>query len=217
MPLKRNSGPAAFIKSLVKHASFKKSKELCFEHDYSFRKIVNLPSSNNNKEEYSSFSTEIEDAVSQTVLIKKLNDYIERDLVGEEDLCLKSYFQGVDLPPISLQDYLLRLVCNINQLSKTKSSEESSGVRCAIMALIYLERISKKITPRSIHRYLMTALLIALKVSEDFAISNQFWGDVGGCRLHEVNQMEQAFCNLLDWKLHITSEEYKVKKGMFTL
>jgi len=124
------------------------------------------------------------------------------DSMTVEDLPdAKSCFIGSAIPPITLLDYVERLVKYTNQWAEDTVGPNSTGVRCILIAAEYIRRSKVRLTVRSVHRYVMAAMLLAVKFTEDFAISNQFWGDVGGCKLEDVNRMEIAFCKDLEWNM----------------
>jgi len=151
----------------------------------------------------------------QTEIIERLVSHIVNNLMVDDNDSDKSYFLGSAIPPITLLDYLERLVKYVNQWDEDTPRATSTGIRCCLMAVSYLERSKVRVTPRSVHRYVMTAILVAIKSTEDFAISNKFWGDVGGCRLEDVNRMEIALCQLLQWNLTITAEEFTKQQRVF--
>lgn len=143
----------------------------------------------------------------QKQVIANITSFLEGIVV--EDLPeARSCFIGSAIPPISLGDYLERLVKYANQWAEDKPSATSTGIRCLLIALEFLLRSKARLTPHSIHRYVMTAVLLAIKTTEDFAISNKFWGDVGGCKLEDVNKMEVTLCTDLNWKLHVDSGQF---------
>jgi hypothetical protein len=151
----------------------------------------------------------------QCEIINKMANYIDKFLVTEDNPSDKSCFLGTAVPPINLVDYIERLVKYINQWAEDIAGPNSPGIRCMLLAVEYLERSRVKITPRSVHRYLMSAVLIAVKFTEDFAISNKFWGDVGGCKLEDVNRMEMAFCQILSWNFSVSTDEFVIQQARF--
>ena len=144
----------------------------------------------------------------QTEAIVKILSFIEKNLLQEAEPDIKTCFHGSKVPQISVLDYLQRIVKYVNKWAEDSPSASSSGIHCLIMGLYFIQSLPIKLTPLSFHRLILTAVLLAIKTSEDFAISNKFWGDVGGCTLHEVNEMEVRFCQYLSWKLFISSDEF---------
>lgn len=144
----------------------------------------------------------------QAEIIRNVVNFLQAMLV-EDSPDEKSCFVGSAVPGIALLDYVERLVRYANQWAEEKPSKASAGVRCLMFAVDYLQRANARLTPRSVHRYLMTAVLAAIKFTEDFAISNQFWGDVGGCKLDDVNRMEVSFALALNWSFRPSDESYQ--------
>jgi hypothetical protein len=150
----------------------------------------------------------------QREILRNVVSYLE-SLMVEDSAEEKSCFVGSAVPGISLHDYVERLVKYANQWADEKPSRHCAGVRCVLIGLDYLSRAKVRLTPRSVHRYMMTAVLVAIKFTEDFAISNQFWGDVGGCKLEDVNRMEIAFVTALNWSLQTSSESFETYLARF--
>lgn len=134
------------------------------------------------------------------------------DIPGE-----KSCFIGLAVPPITLQDYLHRLVAYMNQWANDSPSNFSTGIRCLLIGVDYLLQANVRLTPRSVHRYIMMAMLAAAKYTEDFAISNQFWGEVGGCRLDDVNRMEVGFAITMNWCFRVTESSCSAYLRRFSI
>jgi len=135
--------------------------------------------------------------------------------LSEDDPNEKSCFLGSSAPPITILDYVERLVRYVNQWAEDEPSPTSTGIRCLLLAVEYLERANLKITSRSVHRFVMCGVLLAVKFTEDFAISNKFWGEVGGCKLDDVNRMEAAFCQLLEWRFDVSSKGFAARQSQF--
>lgn len=138
--------------------------------------------------------------------------FIQEQLIGEESENLVSMYQGLEMPPISLEAYVHRMCENINLWRDRSTNDDKDehppvGIEKLMMALVFLSRLGFKITPRSIHRYLMVAVLVAVKTSEDMPISNKFWASVGGCQLQDLNMMELDFCKQLNWSLFVRQDE----------
>ena len=152
----------------------------------------------------------------QSDVIQKLNDYLTALLASDDEVQEKSCFLGTAVPPISILDYIERLVKYVNQWAEDEPCASSTGVRCCLMAVEYLERTKVRLAPRSVHRYFLAAVLMAIKTTEDFAISNKFWGDVGGCKVEDVNRMEVAFCKLLEWNFEVSSEAFVTQQSRFS-
>jgi len=84
---------------------------------------------------------------------------------------------------------------------------------CAVVALIYLQRVKTKITgacvtSRNLQRLLLVALLLANKFLDDLYFSNKHWAKIGGLSLQEVNALELSVLRTLDWRMAVTREDY---------
>lgn len=61
----------------------------------------------------------------------------------------------------------------------------------------------------TIHRLILTSLIIASKYHDDLYCSNTYYGKVGGVHPDELNALELAFLKLLKWQTYIKPEEYE--------
>jgi hypothetical protein len=115
-------------------------------------------------------------------------------------------FFSAAIPPISSKDYVLRLH------GFAKCSEQS-----IVVALVLLERALikyRKVCPAfqycavNIHRYLAAALVLANKSLEDRCYTNKFYASVAGLPMAELNALERALINDLDWNIFVAKEDY---------
>ena len=105
--------------------------------------------------------------------------------------------------------YINRLVKLSNKWSDDqRTGSESTGIRCAIMALFYLEKAKVVLSADSVHRYFAIAFLLSLKFSEDYSVLNSQWEIISGISVADLNRMEIAFCHQLGWELFVDSDEY---------
>lgn len=104
-------------------------------------------------------------------------------------------------PTISLFDYAKRIV------KYTKLPEEF-----LIIPLLYFKRSNVKLTLKSIHRFLITAVCIASKSLTDQYFSNRFYAKVGGIPVRELNKLELELLVLMNWNTQIIQEEFDEAK-----
>lgn len=57
-------------------------------------------------------------------------------------------------------------------------------------------------------RLILTAVLVTSKMYNDTYYTNTLIASVGGVTLSNINEMESYFVTMVDWKLHITPEEF---------
>ncbi|KAK5580278.1 hypothetical protein RB653_000293 [Dictyostelium firmibasis] len=94
------------------------------------------------------------------------------------------------LPAITIKDYLCRL------MKYSPCSKE-----CFVSSLLYIDRLllecGLSINSYNIHRILITTLLISTKYLDDIFYNNEFYSQVGGVSLKEMNTLELDFLKLL--------------------
>lgn len=97
-------------------------------------------------------------------------------------------FDSHDIPPISIRDYLVRIM--------TYSRATSRNM---VMSLSYIDKLSNDdncpvtLTRHNVHRLLAVSLMVASKFYEDFYIDNDSWGTITGINLQETNRLERRF------------------------
>lgn len=111
-------------------------------------------------------------------------------------------FHSVQAPPLSIHRYLLR-IARFFQCSN----------ECFVLCLIYIDRIVMlhpefPICGLNIHRLVVMSAMIAVKFFDDVYYNNAYYAEVAGMRTKEVNSLEAQFLRLIDWRLHVTPEEY---------
>eukprot|EP00003_Mantamonas_plastica_P033393 TRINITY_DN954_c0_g1_i2.p1 TRINITY_DN954_c0_g1~~TRINITY_DN954_c0_g1_i2.p1 ORF type:complete len:343 (+),score=61.36 TRINITY_DN954_c0_g1_i2:68-1030(+) len=82
---------------------------------------------------------------------------------------------------------------------------------CYIVAMLYLGRLQStgvlEIKQTNVHKLLLTSVMIAVKYCEDQRYSNKMFSAIGGITLKQVNKLEFAFLQLINFKLDVTDEE----------
>mmetsp|Transcript_24571 Transcript_24571/g.54725 ORF Transcript_24571/g.54725 Transcript_24571/m.54725 type:complete len:208 (+) Transcript_24571:114-737(+) len=123
--------------------------------------------------------------------------------VAERPTLRVTSFHSVRAPPLSIHEYLVR-IARYFQCSN----------ECFVLCLVYIDRIVKlhpefTICSLNIHRLLVTSAILAAKFFDDIYYSNAYYARVGGVRTREVNALEAQFLKLIDWRLHVTPNEYE--------
>lgn len=112
-------------------------------------------------------------------------------------------FYSFGTQPFSLEFYVQRLVTYCN-----------CSTSCFVVALVYLDTVQIKcrelsLTRQNCHRLLCTALLLAIKVLDDEVCKQDFYASVFGLPNEELNTLELAMLELLDWNLFVDVAVYK--------
>jgi hypothetical protein len=155
--------------------------------------------------------------MSQNQVDEILNDIIKYvNSITIEDIDIptgKACFYGCKVPQITLRKYIIRLINLLNKWDqdydhKDKDLEwkETIGVKSIYIGLYYILRSGIKLTPKSVHRYIMIAMFLAFKYIYDEYISNRYWSEVSGCGIKEVNLMEIEFCKILKWNFSVVTD-----------
>lgn len=113
-------------------------------------------------------------------------------------------FHASRIPALSVHDYLTRL-----------AAFYGCSDQCLVLTLVYVDRIVKKhpefvVSPWSIHRLLMTGMMVAAKFWDDTYYNNTHYAKVGGVRLQEMNRLEMHFLKLIGWRLQVLPQEYNM-------
>ncbi|CAK64669.1 unnamed protein product (macronuclear) [Paramecium tetraurelia] len=136
-------------------------------------------------------------------LVKGISEILEQLIELAEGLDIKdSLFHSQKVPSITLENYMSRIV------RYTKCSEE-----CLVIAFIYLSRIQElnqelQLNRQSAHRLLFIAIVLAIKYQDDDIFKNDYYAKVGGITMWELNDMEEVFLELLDYKLFVQQDLY---------
>jgi hypothetical protein len=112
---------------------------------------------------------------------------------------------------ICINKYVQRLIKFSNRWAEESDGPDSLGVRCAVLAVQYLERADLEISKKSFYRSFMAAFLIGFKLLFDSYMSNQYWADVTGYKIDEVNSIESEFCRELCWDIQVNPEFHEMR------
>ena len=70
------------------------------------------------------------------------------------------------------------------------------------------------ISSLTIHRLLVSSLMIAVKYFDDVYYSNAFYAQVGGVSTKEINTLEYHFLSMVSWNLYVPPDEYEKYRYM---
>ena len=118
---------------------------------------------------------------------------------------------------ITIYLFLERLVAHTNILMKEEASLESTGIRCALLSIEYLNRAGAVLRAANVGRFLSVAFLVAFKYTEDIPVSNGLWAKICGFELTELNTMEIALCQNMDWCIEVAPETFAKLMRQFSV
>lgn len=120
---------------------------------------------------------------------------------GEHDQHITK-FHALKPPRITIKAYLLRIERYAN-----------CSPSCLVVSLIYIDRLCQHsmMSPSllNIHRLIITSVCVAAKFLEDSYYPNQFYSQLGGITLKELNFLEVEFLFGLNFALHVTPHEFR--------
>ncbi|KAJ5084273.1 hypothetical protein NUU61_008852 [Penicillium alfredii] len=110
---------------------------------------------------------------------------------------LSRKFLSKKVPPIPLKDYLQRL---------HRYCPMSTGVFLAtslyITKMVLVEKVLH-VTPKNMHRLVLSGLLVATKALEDISYPHSRIAKVGGVSELELSKLEISFCFLANFELRV--------------
>lgn len=113
-------------------------------------------------------------------------------------------------PSISLFEYISRIM----QFSNCSES-------CLILLMIYLDKLMSQkrltLTELNIHRLVVTGLMVASKFHDDLFYNNAYYAKIGGVNLKEMNALELAFLNLMEYSLYVPLDLYSKYQNELTI
>ena len=111
-------------------------------------------------------------------------------------------FDSSRVPEITIHDYIAR----IHQFAECSES-------CYTIAFIYIDRAlmmnpGLKLSMKSVHRLLITCVVLAIKYCDDIYAKNVIYSKIGGLPLQELNYLEDEMLNLLRYNLYVDPLQY---------
>eukprot|EP00830_Metopus_es_P001266 TRINITY_DN110_c0_g2_i1.p1 TRINITY_DN110_c0_g2~~TRINITY_DN110_c0_g2_i1.p1 ORF type:complete len:212 (+),score=22.03 TRINITY_DN110_c0_g2_i1:2-637(+) len=162
--------------------------------------------------EYSSMTT----ANNNTRPLSPIQETIPKILLGytnssktlEKSKYTQLLYTSTILPAISLRDYVQRLATYANLTDEALLS-----------AIMYIDRgFNSKgaaITEFELHRLLFTSCVVSMKFLFDDFFDNEYYAEIGGITLTEMNLLEKDFLNRLDFRLMVTKKDFRrYRKGI---
>ena len=133
------------------------------------------------------------------------NNYYEYN--NDEHNPLINAFNSKEFIDIPIYEFLTRIIMYFN-------CQDSS----LIISLIYLDKLIMKninINKYNIYQLLFTCLLISVKYNEDNIYKNNYYSEIIGITLEQLNLLEYNLYYLLDFNAYIKNETYEYyKKGL---
>ncbi len=198
------SGTIIEIDNLFNTNSLSKKVNIDDEFNSSFESGISIEYLNEEEQEIISeekkkISKSISTILNELIELSKTQKFQEQ----------KDIFDTNVIPNMTLYEY-------INRIISYSDCEENT----LISALIYIDRIAKKksITYLNVYKLVFTSILISIKYNEDEIYKNDFYSQIAGVSLCELNQMEYEFFFLVDFNIYINESIFmKYKYALETI
>mmetsp|Transcript_25028 Transcript_25028/g.59119 ORF Transcript_25028/g.59119 Transcript_25028/m.59119 type:complete len:230 (-) Transcript_25028:158-847(-) len=148
----------------------------------------------------------------ERMLIPMLSHVLEalvrrNDLLVAADKTTVTAFHALKAPAVAVPDYVER----IRKYSLCSPC-------CFVIGLVFMDRYLQRnpdfiLSSLSVHRLVLTSVLLAAKFLDDFYYNNSFWAKVGGIPVAELNALELELLFKLNFDLHVSVEEYIRYRG----
>ena len=138
-------------------------------------------------------------------ILQKIVAINDKNTADDHTTALTRFFAARP-PAICIENYARRLA------NQSKCSHQ-----CFILAIIYVDRLVARgmmVNSRSVHRILLTCLLIAIKFLDDDLFDNQSFSKFGGISNSELNSLEVELLDFLEYDIVVEQrhfEEYSRK------
>ncbi|KAL4588172.1 hypothetical protein LXL04_001053 [Taraxacum kok-saghyz] len=132
-------------------------------------------------------------------VLSLLSSLLERRVIKNETTQTKEVtaFHGSRAPTLTIKEY-------IDRIFKYSSCSPS----CFVVAHVYMDRLidggNVNLTSLSVHRLLITSIMLAAKFIDDAFYNNAYYAKVGGVTTSELNRLELKFLFGLDFRLHVS-------------
>ncbi len=144
---------------------------------------------------------------------------------------LRPFVTGGSKPSSAAQfaQFLAKLVKNMNDFDIEVSCDNpwkathSLGLRILLCAIVLLDRLlsrlpGARVSPRTLQRLVLSAMLCVSKFSEDEPLNNEFWAQVAAMQVRELNRCELAMVQILEYNVRVSEEVFEsllVRFGAF--
>lgn len=114
----------------------------------------------------------------------------------------QTIFHSTRIPQISVWDYARRI-----------ARYSYCSPECFVLSIIYLDRYvaatNCPITFRNVHRLMITAVVVSVKIRDDTYYTNSYYASLGGVHTRELNQLEIEFLKTIDWYTWVETTEFE--------
>lgn len=132
----------------------------------------------------------------------------ENEANGKGRFIRKDSFYSTNLPLISIEDYIKRIMKYTQMEMPTM-----------IIAIMYIDQMCYKkkyiLCLNNIYKLIISSSLISIKFNEDASYNNSFYSQVGGISLELMNRLEYELYVLMDFSLVVDYSDYQKYNSYF--
>jgi hypothetical protein len=156
---------------------------------------------NSSYESQTSKETDLKNHIINSISLS-LKDIIKENKKTISNKVNKDIFYLSFIPPISLEDYIKRLVKYSNM-----------DISTLINSIIYIDYFCDKnkyyLTPNNIFRILLSACLLSLKFNEDITVNYKTYAEIAAVSVEDLKNLEFYMYLKLHFSLNVKYELYK--------
>jgi len=123
-------------------------------------------------------------------------DHYLTTFIGDEiPSPLFDYFSCESVPQVSFKRYVRRI------LKYIRCKDPAIVAFSLILVLRFLDSTKISLTLQNIHRIYAVAVLISIKLLDDYSIANDYYAEITGLELKDLNKMEEMFVKMVDFEV----------------
>lgn len=131
-----------------------------------------------------------------------INIIDDKRVIKYDNLKIK-YFICKTKPSICIKKYIK----NIFASGIVNNNNIDGVILYTINLLQYLIKKGIVLNSYNCHRLILTLIMISSKIYEEYVYSNSDWAYICGTNLKDINNMEINILKILDYNLHIITQE----------
>ena len=163
---------------------------------------VTLSSANNSFENQKLISKDMKSHIISAIAAN-LKDIIEENKKMYNNSTLRdNIFYLEQLPPISLEDYILHLVKYTNM-----------NISSLILSVIYIDQFCEKyryvLSLNNIYRLILVFAFLSMKYNEDITVNAKAYAQIAGISVEDLKRLEFKMFEALDFNFYVKSETYQ--------
>ena len=140
-------------------------------------------------------------------LTTRVSQLLAEEIQQNEVAGLTDGMQIFDSPPLAnVEEYLTMIM-----------RSQNCSPSCAVVALVYIERLKDKILEACVNSHnilllLITATMMATKFVEDDVYDNKDWTAIAGISLCDLNRLELFMLATLEWRMAVSHAEFLLNR-----